>query len=233
MNISKIDLSKATQKVKGFVENVYWNITDAFKPVLSDKTILRYNQKGLLIENELAPNQIQPNSVDLTLADTFKVLKPNDVVYCNHVIDPRDPIKYESGVFRDEPIPDGSAMVPGMKWYILEPKQFCLMASREVLNIPNGILSFVQGRSSIARLAIQTEQAGLIDAGFRGTITFEVFNQSDYPIILFSGMRIAQVYFFKAQHAKRIYGDMHHGSKYFNQQEATGSRINMDPEIHF
>ena len=228
-----MDISNTVQEVKQFVKNVYWNATDLFKPVLSDRTIIRYNKKGLLIEGELSPNQIQPNSIDLTLADTFKILKSNDTVFCDHVIDPRDPIKYESGVFRDDPVPDGSAMVPGMKWYLLEPKSFCLMASREVLNIPNGILSFVQGRSSIARLAIQTEQAGLIDAGFRGTITFEVFNQSEYPILLFSGMRIAQVYFFKAQYAKTVYGDMHKGSKYFNQQEATGSRIDMDPEIHF
>ena len=228
-----MDIFNTAQEVKKFVKDVYWNATDLFKPVLSDRTILRYNKKGLLIEGELSPNQIQPNSIDLTLADTFKILKSNDSVFCSHVIDPRDPIKYESGVFRDDPVPDGSAMVPGMKWYMLEPKSFCLMASREVLNIPNGILSFIQGRSSIARLAIQTEQAGLIDAGFRGTITFEVFNQSEYPILLFSGMRIAQVYFFKAQHAKTVYGDMHKGSKYFNQQEATGSRIDMDPEIHF
>ena len=38
------------------------NITDIFKPVLSDRTILKYNKKGLLIEGELSKYQIQPNS---------------------------------------------------------------------------------------------------------------------------------------------------------------------------
>ena len=101
------------------------------------------------------------------------------------------------------------------------------MASNEILNIPNGIIAFVQGRSSIARLAIQTEQAGLIDAGFRGTITFEVFNQSDNPVKLYKDMRIAQVYFFKAQYADRLYGK-EHGSKYNGQIDPTESMIYKD-----
>ena len=117
------------------------------------------------------------------------------------------------------------------KYYILEPGKFVLMASREILDIPNGYIGFVQGRSSIARMGIQTEQAGLIDAGFTGTITFEVINNSEYPIILFEGMRIAQVYFFKAQYADKIYGIAKH-SKYSRQIAATESRIHLDAELH-
>ena len=58
-----MDISNTVQEVKQFVKNVYWNATDLFKPVLSDRTIIRYNKKGLLIEGELSPNQIQPNSI--------------------------------------------------------------------------------------------------------------------------------------------------------------------------
>ena len=221
------------QQIRDAAKEVYYFITDLFKPVLSDRTIMRLNKKGILIEGELKPEQIQPNSVDLTLGDTFKRLKPNGDLFAGPVIDVRDPINYEAGTFCEDPISNADAMAPGVKWYKLEPGEFCLMASKEVLNIPNGVLSFVQGRSSIARIAIQTEQAGLIDAGFRGTITFEVYNQSKYPIVLFSGMRIAQVYFFKAQHASKVYGDPSRGSKYYNQMEATGSRIYIDPEIHY
>jgi len=115
---------------------------------------------------------------------------------------------------------------------IIEPGKFVLLASKEILNIPNGILSFVQGRSSIARVGIQTEQAGLIDSGFRGTITFEVFNETEYPIALYTGMRVAQVYFFKAQYANQVYGAKNKGSKYYSQIEATGSKINMDREFN-
>ena len=194
-------------------------IHDLMSPVLSDRTILKHNRKGQLIETPLKMEQVQPNSIDLTLADGWKEIDLGN----GYVIDPAKPVRYRSGKFQqyfesDKDLPP---------YHIVEPKKFVLMASNEILNIPNGIIAFVQGRSSIARLAIQTEQAGLIDAGFRGTITFEVFNQSDNPVKLYKDMRIAQVYFFKAQYADRLYGK-EHGSKYNGQIDPTESMIYKD-----
>ena len=191
--------------------------------VLSDNTIMEYNKKGLLIEQQITPIQLQPNSVDLTLGNSAAKIYPNaslrkglKIFSRRKYIDTRKEIKYIPFEFKHK--------------VMLAPGEFVLMASREILNIPNGILCFVQGRSSIARLGIQTEQAGLIDAGFRGTITFEVFNEGIYPIALYSGMRIAQVYFFRAEKAKQLYGK-EHGSKYTGQIKATGSKIHLDQAL--
>ena len=131
-------------------------IHDLMSPVLSDRTILKHNRKGQLIETPLKMEQVQPNSIDLTLADGWKEIDLGN----GYVIDPAKPVRYRSGKFQkhfesDKDLPP---------YHIVEPKKFVLMASNEILNIPNGIIAFVQGRSSIARLAIQTEQAGLIDA---------------------------------------------------------------------
>lgn len=199
---------------------------ESYPSVLSDITIKEYMEDGLLIESPIRPEQMQPNSVDLTLGNSFKILLPNGELFNNYgdhsefvpCIDPHNEMQYHEGTFQE--------------YIVIEPGKFILLASKEVLNIPNGILSFVQGRSSVARMAIQTEQAGLIDAGFHGTITFEVFNQSEYPIKLYENMRIAQVYFFHAQVADQTYGK-DKGSKYSNQIEATGSKIHMDAEIAF
>ena len=184
-------------------------------PVLSDRTIRMYNQKGILIENPLEENQLQPNSVDLTLAPYWS--KINHPV--TRVIDVRKNIEYLNGAFLKN--------ADGESYYDITPGEFVLMASREILNIPNGIIAFVQGRSSIARLGIQTEQAGLVDAGFRGTITFEVYNQTKNTIRLYEKMRIAQLYFFIAQEAERPYGS-DRGSKYNGQILPTGSNIHSD-----
>lgn len=209
-------------------------IKNRTRMVLNDETILRMNKRGLLIEGKINPEQIQPNSIDLTLANTWKrpitnahLEYPTDPEYDAPIIDPRKEPRYEIGEFKPI-ILDGKETPPAV---ILRPAEFLLMASREVLNIPNGILSFVQGRSSIARIGVQTEQAGLIDAGFHGTITFEVYNETDYNLILYEGMRIAQLYFFKAMYALKPYGSKGKGSKYQEQIEATGSRIHLDPEI--
>ena len=47
------------------------------KAVLSDASILNYIKHGLLIETPINGIQLQPNSVDLTLGNTYKSLLPN------------------------------------------------------------------------------------------------------------------------------------------------------------
>lgn len=212
-------------------------IHDLFSPVLSDKTIWKYNKKGLLIEDPLSVWQVQPNSVDLRLGNTWAKLEGNaipeyqngyhgDLLIHNPFVDPKSESNYVRGTFTDY---HGSKYDKG---YRIKSREFVLMASKEIVNIPNGIIAFVQGRSSIARLGIQTEQAGLIDSGFRGTITFEVFNQSDTEIILYEGMRIAQLYFFKSQYAMNLYGSRCGMSKYNGQIDATGTNIHLDMEFN-
>lgn len=200
-------------------------VRDLFSPVLSDRTILRMMKRGQLITSPISEAQIQPNSIDLTLAGTWSKGKPN----YHNTIDVKKEIHYDEGRFKEpRNIPGFGELTP--PYYTIMPGEFVLMASREVLNIPNGILAFVQGRSSMARLGIQTEQAGLIDAGFHGTITFEVYNESKEPITVYERMRVAQLYFFRAQKASMAYGP-HKGSKYSGQIVATGSKIHMDPEL--
>ena len=48
-----------------------------FEAVLSDETIMDYNKKKILIEQPISKVQLQPNSVDLTLGNTWKKLKKN------------------------------------------------------------------------------------------------------------------------------------------------------------
>ena len=194
------------------------------KSVLSDREIIQMSAKGMLFETPIDPDQIQPNSVDLRLGETCSELRVNTHLRGGgHYIDTHSEIKYRTGRFNFKLDQNGNKE----PFYMLAPGEFVLMASKDVINIPNGIIGFVQGRSSIARLGIQTEQAGLIDAGFRGTITFEVFNQTKYYIKLYAGMRFAQVYFFHAQNADKLYGKEHQ-SKYMNQSSATGSKIHLD-----
>lgn len=180
---------------------------DLSRAVLSDKEILELNEDGILISTKISASQVQPNSIDLCLGNTWQKIKETDI------IDPHKEVEYEYGRFHGE--------------YIIQPGEFILMDSRDYFNIPNGIIGFVQGRSSIARLGLQIEQAGLVDAGFYGTITFEMLNQTKYPIKVYEGMRIAQAYFFYARYALDVYG-AGKKSKYSGQTGATGSRIHLD-----
>jgi len=209
-------------------------IKNLFSPVLSDITIKKYIDKGeLIINSPLNEEQFKPNSVNLTLDDSAKVLKHsyyyNYQQHANRIInrvdnyiDIRYPIKYDKKEFNVYETADGKSL----KCYLLEPKEFVLMSTKETLKIPNGIVAFIQGRSSVARLGIQVEQSGLVDSGFTGTITLEMFNESSEKIMLFEGMRIAEVYFFKSQYAEKLYDTLK--PKYQNQQGPTESRIYKD-----
>ena len=208
--------------------------------VLSDTIIKQYLDDGLLIENGVEDIQIQPNSIDITLGNTWKRLKSNsldvagdainNIPPLGNYIDITIPMKYEAGNFDKIHGNSRQRYESPIEVYTIHPGEFVLMASKEILNIPNGILAFVCGRSSIARLGIQTEQAGLIDSGFRGTITFEVFNQTKYPIQLRAGMRFAQLYFLRTDPSETLYGK-DKGSKYNDQIDATESKIHLDPEL--
>lgn len=77
----------------------------------------------------------------------------------------------------------------------LEPGQFALASTREYFTLPQHLVGFVQGKSSIGRNGLQIENAGLIDAGFSGTITLELYNMAPWPITLREGMPICQVHF--------------------------------------
>jgi len=217
-------------------------------PVLSDTSIREYNSKGLLVESSIADHQIQPNSIDLTLGNTWKTLSSNISrksfrysqewshstldsfeEYDQPIIDPRLPMKYEEGTFSTYT----DHLNPGKETelYVVHPRNFVLMSSSEILNIPNGIVGVLCARTSIGRLGLQVELANFVDAGFRGTITFHIYNQSLYhPILLFPGMRVAQVYFVKAQHAELPYGEARE-SKYKDLVEVAESRLHLDREF--
>lgn len=80
----------------------------------------------------------------------------------------------------------------------LQPREFALASTVEVFTVPQDIVGFVQGKSTIGRNGLQIENAGLIDAGFSGAITLELYNMAPWPIKLTKGMSICQVHFTQA-----------------------------------
>lgn len=70
--------------------------------------------------------------------------------------------------------------------------------------------------------------AGLVDAGFGGSLTLELFNAASYPIRLKPGMRIVQMTLHEHDtEPKTAYGT-DRGSKYQGQQGVTPSRLSED-----
>lgn len=118
---------------------------------------------------------IGPSSVDLTLSASFLQLDPQ---YGGiHV---GKEVRYQ----KVSPV-DGQITIP--------PHRFYLGSTEEPINLPDTLIGWVCGRSSVGRLGLQVQNAGFIDAGFTGQITLELANQTQFPITLEVGMRICQL----------------------------------------
>lgn len=153
-------------------------------------------------------HQIQPASIDLTLADEWRV-------YPRHSSAPID-IDHAKEVQTEKIIADA---------YTLQPHQLILCSTIEYVDIPHDIQAQVHGKSSLGRLGLLVHiTAGFIDPGFKGKITLEMYNLNKSPIILRAGKPICQLSMTRlSSPAAYPYGHPKLGSKYQDQREVTGS----------
>lgn len=171
--------------------------------VLSDRGILQAWEDNLIIQ-PLREAQIQPASYDLRLGYSF--------------------IRRRLGLF--------SYLTLKTTPFWLWPWEFLLATTEEYLELGDDLAGLVSGRSSVGRLAIQIENAGWVDPGFRGELTLEILNHSWRPRKLTPGMRIAQISFHTLdQPAERPYGHPERHSKYQWQRGATDSLLALDEEL--
>lgn len=175
--------------------------------ILSDKELkhrIMYEPLIGPIDNE----QIQPAGVDLRIGNSF--LKPVPKLGDDYNAFDKQ-VDYES--FEGE--------------YILKPHEFVLATTLELVNLPNNLTAFVEGRSSIGRMGLFVQNAGWIDPGFTGELTLELFNASEAPIKLTPNTRVAQLVFCTMSGNC----DNPYNGKYQFQKNAVGSRINLDTEV--
>lgn len=110
---------------------------------------------------------------------------------------------------------------------VLDPGDFVLATTREKVTLSKGFMGEVHGKSSWARFGLLVHAAGLVDPGFTGTLTLEMFNMSSRPLRLRSGHAICQITFERLDFpAVRAYGDPTLNSHY---QEQVGATAGVQP----
>ncbi|MEO7489018.1 MAG: dCTP deaminase [Ferruginibacter sp.] len=111
----------------------------------------------------------------------------------------------------------------------INPGQFILGHSMEYIVLGKNIVADLEGRSSFARLGIEIHMtAGFIDPGFKGVLTFELFNAGPSPVKLYPGIRIGQLRFTRVNQPSKTYGK---SAKYGGLLEYYGSKQNSDGEV--
>lgn len=178
--------------------------------ILVDRQIKQYLDCSKLSIHPFHDNALNPNSYDLHLGSNFQVALQRDE------LDPHD---------EDSICSSFKEVNTREAW--LENNGFILGTSIETVSIPDDVIGIVKGKSSIARLGLSIEDAGYVDSGFSGQITFEIVNHHPSPVKLYAGMPIAQILFVQNIPCDVPYGDRQ-TSKYQNQTGATLSRYHQN-----
>ncbi len=175
--------------------------------ILSDEGIRDRIKKNEIKIDPLSEGSIQSASVDLKLGFEFIIIKH----WNSEILNFRSEPKYQS-VQTDQ--------------FLLPSHSFVLATTIETVQIPPDLTAFVEGRSSIGRMGLFIQNAGLVDPGYKGQLTLELYNANSLPIRLDSGWRICQIVFHKMdQKTTNPYK-----GKYQGQKGVTGTRISEDKE---
>lgn len=182
--------------------------------ILSDRTIKKRLQTGEIKIEPFDPAMLQPASYDVTLGLEFLVFDNSKATVIDPKKDAKD-IMRKVKANSDDP-------------FILHPGEFALAAINEIVGIDDKHLAVLNGKSSLARIGLLIHAtAGFIDPGNELRITLELFNVATLPILLYPGMKIAQVVFEElSEPCDRPYGHPELNSKYFKDLGVKESHMN-------
>ncbi len=191
--------------------------------ILSDRDIKKAIQTGRVkLESTRGEvfQHIHASSMDLHLGTSFKLYEHSQFA----ILDPRHPETF-AGRTRLINIPEGES-------FIVQPGEFVLGVTEEIITVPDDLVVRVEGRSSLGRLGIIVHStAGFVDPGFYGTITLEISNLNRMPVALYPGMRICQLAFEQMSSPAETPYNMKPFSKYQGQMLPEESRLTVDPEF--
>jgi dCTP deaminase len=180
--------------------------------VLSDRTIRRLVDDGVIGIEPFDEELLQPSSVDVRVDRFFRVFQNSRYPFID-VKEPMDDLTELVEADDTEP-------------FILHPGEFVLGSTLERITLPDDLVARLEGKSSLGRLGLLIHStAGFIDPGWDGHVTLELSNVANLPITIYVGMKIGQLSFVRlSEPAERPYGAAGIGSKYQGQAGPTPSR---------
>lgn len=110
--------------------------------------------------------------------------------------------------------------------FFLKPKSLVLFSTLESITLPDNLVGWLDGRSSLARLGLMIHVTShRIDPGWNGNIVLEVFNAGNLTLVLAPKIKIAALSFeLLSKSVSRSYNDRFE-SKYKIQTGVVPSRI--------
>jgi dCTP deaminase len=160
--------------------------------VLTRDAILRELESGRLRVEPLAPDQVGPASIDLTLGREIRVLEPGgDVIPIRDGEDFRD---HSVSRALDEP-------------YVLAPGGTILGITVERITLPPDLCGFLEGRSRFARLGLMIHvTSAFVQPGVSNHQVLEMSNVAGHPLQIHAGVRLCQIVLMRTDGQARYRG---------------------------
>lgn len=179
--------------------------------MLSDAKIADARLSGEINITPYEENHLNPASYDLTLDPRIRAARTSTIA-----LDMRE-------VASNYTYPKTISSDAG---FVLYPGQFILASTTERITLSDRYAARIEGKSSLGRVGLAVHiTAGFFDPGWDGECTLEIINHLPQPIRLWSGMRIAQMAFFKIKGNVNVpYGKAGH---YQSQMGPTESKYKM------
>ena len=161
--------------------------------LLTRREILASLGSGRLVVSPLlSSKQIGLASVDLRIGTTALLARASDLSH----VDPKNIITYRKVQFKSEQSARRKLerlSVPYRSQLTLHSGGVVLVSTYEWVRLPADLAGVVTARSSWAREGLSIATATFINPCYSGIITLELSNLGQVPIVLYPGLRVAQI----------------------------------------
>jgi dCTP deaminase len=149
----------------------------------------------LFITPILDPGQISSSSFDIRLGFDFVTIKHGNVGAFDPAIEEITPQRFQTAHHLNLRSP-----------FFLHPNEMALANTLEHFRLPISLGAQVTSRSKWGRRGLIIATATAVDPGFSGTITLELVNHGNVPLVLYPGLRVAQIIFHDVEGAVKYTG---------------------------
>lgn len=165
------------------------------------KLLCRKDIKDRLIITPLLNPELQVNeaSIDIRLGNDFIVTRRGNLA----VLDPASQDVREHRY-------QATHFVNFREPFYLHPQELVLAGTLEHFRLPIDVAATVTSRSQWGRAGLVIATATAVHPGFCGTITLELLNLGEVPLVLYPGTSVAQIVFYECVGGKLYNGDMGH-----------------------
>ncbi len=187
--------------------------------ILRFMTAINLNERLIITPLLDRDEQVKDCAIDVRLGNQFIITQKTSFTEMD--VSRQDQIKTRIGQYQRK-------IVIGFREpFVLRPQQLVLGSTMEYIVFPNCLSGYVIGRSSWGRLGLIIATATGINPGYKGCLTLELENLGEVPIVLYPGIRIAQLILHTVE------GEGKYQSRYRFPVAPEFSKAHEDKEIGF